>query len=226
MLSTDLLPHLTSSFDQFVLHQCRVVIVRLEVELTVVSQAHQARPFSLLLPRCAEVAQDVPVLGLGPGLTMAGRATRSLRGAGSVQIQSAGVRHFHREFKRCPVDMKTKIKPTGDLTQQQKVKLLISKMCSTAKETTEQKLKKAGSRENKFLMLTASVKLCDWRCVRQNVSYVVTHMVKPVFLVGCLIVTEWVLPETKRVKTNKETTRVSIEFDFRHNKSSIPGVVL
>lgn len=126
MLSADLLSHLTRSFDQFVLHHGRVLVVRLEVGLTVRGQAHQAGLLSLLLPCCAEVTQDLPVLGLGPGLASTGRATRFLHAAVSVQIQSAGVGHFYQEFKkRCPGDMIKQFKSTGDVAQQQCVNLLI-----------------------------------------------------------------------------------------------------
>lgn len=81
MLCTELLPHLTRGVDQLVLHQGRVVIVSLDMGVAVRCQAHQAGLLSLLLPCCAEVAQDVPVLGLGPGLVTTGRATRFLQAA-------------------------------------------------------------------------------------------------------------------------------------------------
>lgn len=84
MLSADLLSHLTRCFDQLVLHHGRVLIVRLEVALAVWCQAHQAGLLRLLLPCCAEVAQDIPVLGLGPGLASSGGATRFVQAAVSV----------------------------------------------------------------------------------------------------------------------------------------------
>lgn len=84
MLCTDLLPHLACSFDQFVLHHGRVLIVRLEVGLAVRCQAHQTGLLSLLLPGCAEVTQDFNVLGLDPGLAMTGRAARLLQAAVSI----------------------------------------------------------------------------------------------------------------------------------------------
>ena len=79
VLCADLLSHLTRSSDQLVLHHGRVLIVRLEVGLTVRGQAHQAGLLGLLPPSCAEVAQDFPTLGLGPGLAAAGRATGRLQ---------------------------------------------------------------------------------------------------------------------------------------------------
>lgn len=97
VLSADLLPHLASSFDQFVLHQRRVVIVRLEVDLAVRRQAHQAGLLGLLLPGGAEVAKDLAVFGLRPVLAAACGATVSLCGAVSVQIQSAVVGHYSLE---------------------------------------------------------------------------------------------------------------------------------
>lgn len=81
MLSTDLLPHLTSSFDQFVLHQGRIVIMWLQVALAVISQTHQARLLSPVLAWCAKITQDISILCLRPGLSTTGRATRFLQTA-------------------------------------------------------------------------------------------------------------------------------------------------
>lgn len=99
MLRTDLLSHLARSFDQFVLHQSRILIVRLQVGLAVGRQAQQARLHRLLLPRRAEVTQDLPIVGWSPGLSVACGATGFLQAAVSVQVQSAGVGHFHFDTK-------------------------------------------------------------------------------------------------------------------------------
>ena len=72
VLCTELLPHLTCGFDQLVLHQGGIVIVGLDVSLAVGRQAHQAGLLGLLPPGCAEVTQDLPGLGLGPGLAPSG----------------------------------------------------------------------------------------------------------------------------------------------------------
>ena len=114
VLCTDLLPHLTCGFDQLVLHQGGKVIVGLEMSLAVGRQAHQAGLLGLLPPCCAEVTQDLPGLGLGPGLAPTVGATRFLQDAASVQIQSAGVRHSSYQ-KSQNVDSKS----TGELAQQQ-----------------------------------------------------------------------------------------------------------
>lgn len=84
MLRTDLLSHLASGFDQFVLHHGRVLIVRLKVRLTVRCQAHQTGLLGLLPPGCAEVAQNFPVLGLAPVLVTTGGATGLLQAAVSI----------------------------------------------------------------------------------------------------------------------------------------------
>lgn len=84
MLSTDLLSHLTCGFDQFVLHQGRIVIVRLQVSLTVGRQAHQTGLLSFLLPCCAEVTQHLTKLCLNSRLVTTGGAPGFLQAAISV----------------------------------------------------------------------------------------------------------------------------------------------
>lgn len=91
MLCAELLSHLTRSFDQLVLHQGRVVVVRLDVSLTVGCQAHQAGLLSFLLLCCAEVAQDVLAPGQGPGLAATVGSTRFIQAGVSVQIQAPAV---------------------------------------------------------------------------------------------------------------------------------------
>lgn len=81
MLGADLLSHLASSFDQFVLHQGRILVVRLKVGLTVRRQAHQAGLLGLLLLRGAEVTENFSLFGLDPELAPTGGATGILQAA-------------------------------------------------------------------------------------------------------------------------------------------------
>lgn len=81
VLGAELLSHLACSFDQLVLHQGRILVVRLEMGLAVRRQAHQAGLLGLLPPRGAEITENISLFGLDPGLAPAGGATGLLQAA-------------------------------------------------------------------------------------------------------------------------------------------------
>jgi len=110
VLRAQLVPHLPRGRHQLVLHQRRVLVVRLDVVLAEGRLANQTRRHRPLPAAGAEVAHDVPGPGLVPGLVPGQAPGLGVGPAGlthaavAVQVQGARVGHGAVCFSRAMED--------------------------------------------------------------------------------------------------------------------------